>query len=550
MEVSLQRALTVFVTAISLFVAISSIVGCIHFFSPIPFFDQWDGFVGFYQTVREGHALSAFWAQHNEHRIVVSRVLFWMDIAWFGGMNVSTIGGNWLLCAGIALAIIVESRRVWTSQVTRLFTAAFAIALALSWAQRENLTWGFESQCLLVYLFAILAFARLSRDDPKNINLAAALVFSVLATISMGNGIAVFAVGAIQCFLLRQSWRRIFALCASGALTAALYFHDYTRPMLQLLGPIPEHATRTKIQYFFSFLGNAIFYSIPNIHLAFVFGLATFLIASLTVLNLYRTGEITPFRAFLIGCYGFVLVTALGATHSRWMLDLSSSISSRYTTPTLLGMSVLGFLLIDITETTSRRRFYVMFALSVVVAALAPSSLRAYGDNSILFGQKMAVLGQKIGLVHPEYVQYVYPLNQLAAFEKRATTANLYQIGPYRSGWLHDAGLVKFDATRIDPSLCIGSMDAIRPDTAGQTAVGWVVATQYAQPSTLIVLADGQGNTVGYGVTGIKRPDIRKLIPDAPHDSGWVGFVEKDAHAVRPFAYVGGEFCPIGNPSS
>ncbi|MGD4365427.1 hypothetical protein QT713_22860, partial [Xanthomonas citri pv. citri] len=42
-------------------------------FSPVPFWDMWDGGLGFY--VRQMTDVSQWWAQHNEHRIVLSRIL-------------------------------------------------------------------------------------------------------------------------------------------------------------------------------------------------------------------------------------------------------------------------------------------------------------------------------------------------------------------------------------------------------------------------------------------------------------------------------------------
>jgi hypothetical protein len=541
--------LTIISAICATIVVISTLYGVYRFYSPIPFWDQWDGYIGFYRLVRDGQPLTAFWIQHMEHRIVMSRLLFWADIAWFGGMNVFTVICNLLLCFGVASVLAWETRRAWSRGGPVVLASAFALSLMFCWSQKDNLTWGFQSQCILVYLFALLVFARLSRDDPKGINLGFAVIFALLATVSMGNGIGAFVVGAVQCLLMRKSWKRMIVLLVAGAISAVVYFHDYKKPILEMIGPAPKSVLLTKIAYIFAFLGNPTYYSIQSspyrFHVSAAVGVVTFAFVAVTLARLYWTHAITPYRGFLFGTYGFVMMSAIGASNSRWMLGLSTATSSRYTTPALVGIIVAGLLLLD--STKRKGQILSMLAVTAATAFLALSSRNVTDDNSILFDWKLAVLGQKIGLDHMEYEGTVYPLHN-PVFGMRATTANEYQIGPYGSGWLHDAGFVKFDASREDASLCTGFLDGVKQDTVGQTASGWVVSKKFAQSSTLILLVDGAGKTVGYGVTGEQRPDVQKAVIDAPLDSGWIGFAEKDAHGVRPYAFIGGKFCPFGLP--
>ncbi|MFX1695363.1 hypothetical protein [Paraburkholderia sp. A1RO-1] len=544
--------LTTVAVVIAAIVVCSTLYGVYRFYSPIPYWDQWDGYVGFYQMLREGQVLKALWSQHMEHRIVISHLLFWADIAWFGGMNVFTIICNLALSLGVALVLIYETRHAWSKGAPIVFAGAFAMSLAFCWSQKVNLTWGFQSQCILVYLFALLAFARLSRDDPKGINLTAAIIFGALATISMGNGIAVFVVGAIQCFLLRRSWERILALLVAGAIIGAAYFHDYTKPILDITGPAPRNILLTKIAYFFALMGSPIYYSLLNsshgLNVAILFGLAIFIFVAVVLFRLYRSGSITPYRGFLVATYGFVVVSAIGASNSRWMQGLETAITSRYTTPAVVGMIATGLLLLDITH--KKGRTFAMLGLVIVAGFLALSSKSVNDDNSILFSWKLGVLGQKIGVDHLEYEGLVYPLSLGTTFKSHATTANEYQIGPYGSGWLHDAGIVKYDPVKTDPTLCAGNLEEVKHDKVGQTASGWVVAKNYAQASTLILLVDGTGKTAGYGVTGQSRPDVQKVVAGAPPDAGWIGFADGGAQNVRPYAYIGGKFCPFGTSSN
>ena len=52
-----------------------AMIGGVRRYSPIPFGDMWNGTLGFFVRIQDGD-YSAWWAQHNEHRIVLARILF------------------------------------------------------------------------------------------------------------------------------------------------------------------------------------------------------------------------------------------------------------------------------------------------------------------------------------------------------------------------------------------------------------------------------------------------------------------------------------------
>lgn len=88
----------VFITAASIALAI---LGGARAYTPVPFWDMWEGLFNFYLLVQSGDT-SVWWAQHNEHRIVLSRLLFWLDIAVFRGAGLFLIIMNYVLEIGRA----------------------------------------------------------------------------------------------------------------------------------------------------------------------------------------------------------------------------------------------------------------------------------------------------------------------------------------------------------------------------------------------------------------------------------------------------------------
>ena len=77
-----------------------AVVGGVRAYSPVPFWDMWNGYLEFFTKVSDGQ-FSAWWAQHNEHRIILARIFFWLDLTLFGGQ------GWFLLIVNYALLILV-----------------------------------------------------------------------------------------------------------------------------------------------------------------------------------------------------------------------------------------------------------------------------------------------------------------------------------------------------------------------------------------------------------------------------------------------------------
>lgn len=543
-EGKLRKILSVWMMLIAVVMVITSILGTIRYFSAIPFADQWDAYIGFIHALYGG-SYRAWWDPQMEHRIVFSRVLFWLDYKIFGGLNLFSVITVFILMALLCAVLIYENFRDGVRE-NRWFVAFMTIGLMFSWLQYENFTSGFQSQFVAVYLFAMLGFARFSRTD--RYSLPVAVLFGLMSVLSMANGLATLFVMAIQGVLLKRPRREILGVGLVGTVAAAIYLHGLK---LNLLPVPPEMAGEhlNTLRYFLIFLGNPVSYLGASNLAVGLFGLMMFAIASAVILWLFATRAITPYRSFLIASYGFVIVSGIGAAHGRWMIGFDSAHDSRYTTPALLGCVLLATLLLEVMP---RRRLPVAAVTVIFATLLLPLQLVTIGHTELMphfirggiYDWKLGVLGQKIGLDHPEFSGKLFPLSAHDRFLNHASFAAAMDIGPYASGWLHDAGIVKYDRSLRDDTLCAGYLEQIGRDAIGRTAAGWVFAQQYRQPSTLIVITDANDDTIGYGVTGMKRPDVSRQT-GAPDDAGWYGFAKEGSGTLQAYAYVGGKFCSL-----
>jgi hypothetical protein len=538
----LQRIYAVWSALLAIVVVATTIYGGIHYFSPIPFWDQWNGYIGFFHAIRDGDYWF-FWSQHMDHRIVIPRILFFLDIYVFGGWNAFNIVAIYFMLACLGIVIWIEYRKWHTVRYSPFIILGLIFSFLFSWIENENLKWGFQSQFTAVYLFAMLAFAVYSRPTAGMSRVALGIFFAVCAELSMGNGIATFFVMATQGVLLRRPWREIATVFMAGVIATAIYFYHFDKPVLPLDSNV-AHMPLARLRFLLIFLGNPFYWVVNNLMLAGIVGALIFIFAAVATIHLYRKKLFTPYRSFLVAGYGVVFASALGATQGRWMLGLPAAVASRYTLPVLLSFLLLSLLAIDI-ATTKRSRTLVLLVPLVFLTFLARFQTQVNGDIDLLYRWKLAVLGQKIGLDHQDLDTALFPLNVHSIYEREANFAAQYEIGPYSRGWLHDAGIVKFDKDRVDGSLCIGFLETVAPDAVGMEVSGWVVSHIRSNMSRLIVLVNPAGETVGYGVSGKMRPDVKATLKDVPRDTGWIGFAKPGQKDLTAYALIGDKFCPL-----
>ena len=64
-----------FLIIITIIHLVFALIGAITYYNPVPMRDDWDGNFNFLKKFLDGDFFSLF-SQHNEHRIIVSRIFF------------------------------------------------------------------------------------------------------------------------------------------------------------------------------------------------------------------------------------------------------------------------------------------------------------------------------------------------------------------------------------------------------------------------------------------------------------------------------------------
>ena len=206
----------VVVAGCGLFVIAVTLGMVVEGWSPAPFWDQWDNLVS-------GRPVTWAWLvlQHNEHRLLLPRLIFWLDHWLAAETNKVDFAASVLiqaalvvLLAWLALKDSVSSRvdAVWVWGLCLVF---------LFWAtQYENFLWGFQVQFFGVGLAAAATFAVVAREPATALGAASAVLLGAAAAYTQASGVLVPVLAS-------------FSLCGSSGLVGTFWFYCSQR----LAGP-------------------------------------------------------------------------------------------------------------------------------------------------------------------------------------------------------------------------------------------------------------------------------------------------------------------------
>ncbi|WMJ67733.1 hypothetical protein [Stenotrophomonas sp. 24(2023)] len=526
-------------------ILLTTVIGVVMHFSSTLYMDEWDGMIGFWQKINNGDA-GAWWAQHNEHRIVLTRSLFWLDLHFFKGQGYLLIPANVLLHLAIAGVFIIGYIRFATQRHSLAVIAGVVLLGRFLWMQDDNLTWGFQSQFIAVYFFAIAAFLVYSRAraDGSWVPQGAGLLLALVSMLSMSNGLIAFPILVAMSFMLGLKWKhRVLSIIAMAA-AWAIYFRGYHSPPYHA-SPVDGllHHPLQVAHYALNFLGSPIAFLGAGQASAFVAGILLLAAMLAMSLHLLRRGTLNSYRLYIGATFAFAAAAAVLAGSGRYNLGIETAVASRYTTPALIAWVSAFLLFADI---ASKARFWAVAA--VLAATMLPAGL--WSQHAMLtmppqpFYRDVAVLGVKMGVRDGSYIDWMFPRSGQDIVVPLMNYADSQGLSVYGRDWARSIGTLAFARDRVDASVCQGSLDDARAIEGAWLLNGWARAPADAS-AKLIVLTGRDDATVGYGVLGEVRPDVARSVAGASGTTGWRGYVIHAEGPVSAWLYTRGHFCPL-----
>jgi len=309
----------------------------------LPIADEWEYAKLIIKLRAHTVTFSDLWAQHNEHRLLVPRLIL---------IAIHTIRGFWhtpdlmnLSWGFAAFTFLLMLKLIWQliPQTIWRMSAAFATSLLLfTFAQDQTWLMGITNAWFLVNLLfvATIVFLSLNHAHKLSANTSRlfllAIVSTVIATYSTGTAFPMWLALIPLIWLSQPPQRRpvtllIWFICAG--LTLSLYFYDYNKPsahpdlLFGLRNPIPFFL------YITAYIGNPFSQGFPAWTSALL-GFIGFVSFIYLAYKISRVQGISAFQIYVpvtmvLFAVGNAIITALTRVGFGWE---EQALSSRYAT--------------------------------------------------------------------------------------------------------------------------------------------------------------------------------------------------------------------------
>jgi hypothetical protein len=540
-------------------------IALVRHYSDVPFWDMWDGYLDFYNRTLS-RDFSAWWYQHNEHRIILSRLLFWMDIAWFGGKSVFLIIVNFMLAISAALFLSWIFKEAFKGQeysCVHWLLYTLCLTLPLSWIQQENLVWAFQSQFFLAQLLPLAAFYcfYLSEQRQSWGWFWTSLAVGVASAGTMANGVIVLLLLVLVALIASEArLRKTLFYAVSAWVVLTLYFFDYQSPQGHgsMADTIIEHPVGM-LKYTALYIGSPIHILLSEVSpgsldmpiLYFSMASGFFLMfCSLAILVLVlRHPKVHILEIALLGFIAYIGATAFGTAGGRLMFGLEQALAGRYRTPAILLWLCFLILLLRFYPSHAEAkstRIITKVGLSVTLLLLViPQLSGAMSDNrGAEYERNVAVLAMSLGIRDEGQIGHVYPWidhGMKIASESVASEISVFSEDErfYRLNQSLEREVLPSsdDVESIDR--CEGSIDELIPIAGNAQYLkirGWLHESD-AITNRPLSMTLPNGEPIGYLIKGKERPDVAEAVSEEARYSGYYGYLlqEKLSDSNRLF---------------
>jgi hypothetical protein len=536
---------------IGVYVAVSTIVMIVACWGPLPIEDSWTELVS-------GRDVTWSWliSQHNEHRLLFSRLISIADYWLSAETNVIDFVAGILILASFGVLVVRVSRGAGLlGWVETAWATGLTLALLFWSVQYHVLIVGpFFVQFFGVLLAAAVALSVLALGLPTITTLAIVIGLEFVAAYVMASGVIVPFVAIALAIWLDRPRSHIAVLSVTAVSVVISYLIGYHNPPYPPdSAPLdaPSHLGSI-LAYTVTYLGGPFGESIgwllqvDRVAVAVAaggVGIMMFTILGWRLLRMRRSAS--PHEALLFALAGFVIAGGLLTSFGRVGFGMESALSSRYATQVLPFWLILSLLGAGGAIGSRRRRLAVM-ALALPVLIVIAVSERHFAESARRFvTEKTAAAPALLADVADPLLARLYPWDADIPLQKRPMLQRAH-TSIFSEDWASWIGtrLVEH-AVLANAGSCQGSFDkAVSVSDKrlpGWRAVGRVWSTIRRRAPHKIVLVDGAGLITGYGLgdLGLDAETNVMSAPENGEDTRWIGaFTGGDPGSVTAYALI------------
>lgn len=533
-----QNKLTYYLVFFAFLYISSVIIGILNNYSPVPYYDMWDAYLRWY-TELQNSDWYIWLSQHNEHRIFLSRILFWIDIRFFNGASYFLLTCNFLLMISIVYTFYNFIYKLFDKNSNLYKWLVLSIIfLSFSWIQKDNITWGFQSQFFLAYLVPLISFYLLARyaQTSQGKFFFLAILGGVLSVFTMGNGIVALPLLIVLGFVIKLSKFKLIILILITTVTLYFYFFDYT--IIDGHGSLKETIIKHPKDFFLyilTYLGgpfSKVFVS-SKFFITQFFGIV-FIIGSLffTLMAFKKRENIFVFA--LLTFIAYIGATAFGTSGSRTIFGLYQALESRYMTSSLMGWSAFLILFVYFYHQNIKLLKFIKIVLILLPLMFLYQQSKALKYNTDAY-RMVATLALEMNVHDKEMTNNIFP--NYAWLSELAKEPKQQKLSIFGHELIKDKALVLNAKINLPKKDFIGSLDevqALKSENKFYKVRGWIFDKEQERIPLNGFIVNEKGEILGYILTGFKRPDVAKAISRKAKYSGYDGYIKSN--------YVGNKF--------
>jgi len=550
-------------------------------YSALPHWDEW----ALFDHLATGPvSLNWLWAQHNEHRILVPKIFFLVDVYLFRGTQAFLLTSIFFVQL---LQVALLSFSLWTlggmrGSAWRTGTGLIAYCI-LCPTQQENLIWGFQLQFVIPAAMATLAILSLLlyHRSPRQWLLPLSICAATLATWSLANGMLLWPLLILAALLLPLRRSTLLVIALFAAANIGLYLYRYHRP-----GPPAEFpglilAADRILHYVAVYFGSTFVRHssgwIPL--LAGTGGLWMAAVIIIRVLPQRGRGPLLQLQLSLLMllCIATAFITASGRLH----LGLEQATASRYQTFALLFWCSLGLSILcelskprvprssaslalgwgsshsDPRPNSLNLNVFPAFLLVLMLGFATQVRLPLIDAQWRQLRLKRISLSLLTGVHDPAALADAYPDPQ--AVLRAARYMREHRLSIFAGDLYSQLGQPLSNTYHVVPaSECSGYISSTNvlpsDDDQGLRITGYAWDNHSSRPARDIVAVTND-RISGYGTNVSIPQDLSAAHPNSdPARFGWLAYVREVQHAgkIQLYAVVGknsGNLCPFAEAS-
>lgn len=401
---------------------VTAIIGGFNYYSPVPVQDYWDQSILFFHDINNGN-YSAWFDFHNEHRIAIVRVFYFIIHFFFPDHEYFLTLLNYLFFMTLYLFLYCVGKinnKIFSGNHPDLKKLYFVIffSMAFFWSQRLNYFFEVQSQVILSFLLPLVGFYYLNKYYKSKLlaNFILCIFFGIISSYTIISGVIVLPIMMFFVILMEKGLtKNLLILLFFSILSSLVYFSGYDNQNHSSILNNLYIYDLSIIDFYLSVIGSPISFLFGKSYFAQLvakfFGLFVLVVFIRKIFVIFKTNTLTEinFTIFLFSIYLFstLFLTSLG----RVDFGLQEAYSSRYTTCSLLlYCSLLSFFSEDICSIYKKKKKIISVIVYIVILLMAIYQTTAFKRFDEKFNKRnIAILALHLKIDDAEYLEKLYP---------------------------------------------------------------------------------------------------------------------------------------------